>query len=329
MEIRLLGAVEAYADGVALPLGGPRQRAVLADLALHAGQLVAAGRLIDDLWGGRPPISARHTLETYVSRLRHVLNASGGLLVTRPGGYLLDVAPGCVDACQFRDLVARGSGARDHGDVPAAVTLLGSAVKLWRGPALADVQDAPFAVLAGQQLEEERLTASEKLVEARLALGQHRELVPELEALIADSPYREGFHAQLMLALYRSGRQAEALAAFGRARDLLAGELGIEPGRELRRLHRAVLLQAPELEPDGGTARSAPRPVAAPVSGPSDQRMPAPGSLPARQPFPLGRRRAWRWAAGGGSAWPGRRNRRAGPAADRAGPGRHADGRDR
>ena len=297
MEIRLLGAVEAYADGVALPLGGPRQRAVLADLALHAGQLVAAGRLIDDLWGGRPPISARHTLETYVSRLRHVLNASGGLLVTRPGGYLLDVAPGCVDACQFRDLVARGSGARDHGDVPAAVTLLGSAVKLWRGPALADVQDAPFAVLAGQQLEEERLTASEKLVEARLALGQHRELVPELEALIADSPYREGFHAQLMLALYRSGRQAEALAAFGRARDLLAGELGIEPGRKLRRLHRAVLLQAPELEPDGGTARSAPRPVAAPVSGPSDQRLPAPGSLPARQPFPLGRRRAWRWAA--------------------------------
>ena len=297
MEIRLLGAVEAYADGVALPLGGPRQRAVLADLALHAGQLVAAGRLIDDLWGGRPPISARHTLETYVSRLRHVLNASGGLLVTGPGGYLLDVAPGCVDACQFRDLVARGSGARDQGDVPAAVTLLGSAVKLWRGPALADVQDAPFAVLAGQQLEEERLTASEKLVEARLALGQHRELVPELEALIADSPYREGFHAQLMLALYRSGRQAEALAAFGRARDLLAGELGIKPGRELRRLHRAVLLQAPELEPDGGTAGSAPRPVAAPVSGPSDQRLPAPGSLPARQPFPLGRRRAWRWAA--------------------------------
>jgi YVTN family beta-propeller protein len=297
MEIRLLGAVEAYADGVALPLGGPRQRAVLADLALHAGQLVVAGRLIDDLWGGRPPISARHTLETYVSRLRHVLNASGGLLVTRPGGYLLDVAPRCVDACQFRDLVARGSGARDQGDVPAAVTLLGSAVKLWRGPALADVQDAPFAVLAGQQLEEERLTASEKLVEARLALGQHRELVPELEALIAGSPYREGFHAQLMLALYRSGRQAEALAAFGRARDLLAGELGIEPGRELRRLHRAVLLQAPELEPDGGTAGSAPQPVAAPVSGPSDQRMPAPGSLPARQPFPLGRRRAWRWAA--------------------------------
>ena len=185
----------------------------------------------------------------------------------------------------------------DHGDVPAAVTLLGSAVKLWRGPALADVQDAPFAVLAGQQLEEERLTASEKLVEARLALGQHRELVPELQALIADSPYREGFHAQLMLALYRSGRQAEALAAFGRARDLLAGELGIEPGRKLRRLHRAVLLQAPELEPDGGTARSAPRPVAAPVSGPSDQRLPALGSLPARQPFPLGRRRAWRWAA--------------------------------
>ena len=278
MEIRLLGAVEASADGTALPLGGPRQRAVLADLALHAGQLVAADRLIDDLWGERPPASAKHTLETYISRLRHVLNASGAAsppLMTRPGGYLLDAAPECVDVWQFRDLAARGSGARDQGDAAAAVMLLGSAVQLWRGPALADVQDAPFAVLARQRLEEERLTASEKLAEARLALGQHRELVPELEALIGGSPYREGFHAQLMLALYRSGRQAEALAAFGRARDLLAGELGIEPGRELRRLHRAVLLQAPELEPDGGTARSTPRPVAAPVSGPSDQRPPA------------------------------------------------------
>ena len=111
MEIRLLGAVEVYADGISLPLGGPRQRAVLADLALQAGQSWRR-RLIDDLWGGRPPGSARHTLETYVSRLRHVLNASGGLLVTRPGGYMLDVAPGRVDACRFRELAARGSGAR-------------------------------------------------------------------------------------------------------------------------------------------------------------------------------------------------------------------------
>jgi DNA-binding SARP family transcriptional activator len=305
VEIRLLGAVEAYADGVALPLGGPRQRAVLADLALHAGQPVSAGRLVDDLWGGEPPASARHTLETYVSRLRHVLNPVGGSLVTRPGGYLLDAAPGCVDAYQFRDLVTRGTSARDEGDVPAAVTLLGSAVKLWRGPALADVQDAPFAMLAGQQLEEERLTATEKLVEARLALGGHRELMPELEALIAGSPYREGFHAQLMLALYRSGRQAEALAAFGRARDLLASELGIEPGPELRRLHSAVLLQAPELQPDGTTAGSAPRLAAAPVNELPDQRPPA----PAASGSPLARRRPPRRAAArcGWSALPRRR----------------------
>jgi YVTN family beta-propeller protein len=300
MEIKLLGAIEAQADGIALPLGGPRQRAVLADLALNAGQLVPITRLIDDLWAERPPASAKHTLETYVSRLRHVLNASGVAgpsLVTRPGGYLLYAAPEYIDACQFRDLTARGSGALGHGDAAAAMTLFSAAVKLWRGPALADVQDAPFAVLAGQRLEEERLTASEKLVEARLALGQHRELVPELEALIAGSPYRECFHAQLMLALYRSGRQADALAAFGRARDLLAGELGIEPGRELRRLQRAVLLQAPELEPGGGGApRLAPQPVAAPASRPSDHRPAAQGGPPAREPLPRRRGRPWRWA---------------------------------
>jgi YVTN family beta-propeller protein len=301
MEIRLLGAVEASADGTALPLGGPRQRAVLADLALQAGQLVAADRLIDDLWGERPPASAKHTLETYISRLRHVLNTSGTAslpLVTRPGGYLLDAAPACIDVCQFRDLAARGSGARDHGDPAAAVTLLSSAVQLWRGPALADVQDAPFAVLARQRLDEERLTASEKLAEVRLALGQHRELVPELEALISGSPYRERFHAQLMLALYRSGRQAEALAAFGRARDLLAGELGLEPGRELRELQRAVLLQAPGLEPDGGQAAGqAPQHEPAPASRSVDHRPAAPGGTPTRKLFPLHRGRTRRWAA--------------------------------
>ena len=176
--------------------------------------------------------------------------------------------------------------------------LLSSAVQLWRGPALADVQDAPFAVLARQRLEEERLTAAEKLAEARLALGQHRELVPELEALIGGSPYRERFHAQLMLALYRSGRQAEALAAFGRARDLLAGALGIEPGRELRELQRSVLQQAPELEPDGGQAAGqAPQHEPAPASRSVDHRPAAPGGTSARKLFPLHRGRAWRWAA--------------------------------
>ena len=299
MDIRLLGGIEVSPDGVPLPLGGPRQRAVLADLALHVARTVPTAQLIEDLWEERPPASAKPTLETYISRLRHVLNASGaadGLLVTRPGGYMLDATPECVDVWQFRDFAARGSGALARGDVAGAVTLVGSALELWRGPALGDIREAPFAVLAARRLEDERLTALERLVEARLALGQHRELVPELETLIAGASYRECFHAQLMLALYRSGRQAEALAAFGRARDLLTGELGIEPGKELRELQRAILLQSPELEPASGGAvgrvvqtiagsRPADRPPSTPASPPASGRTAARG------------RRPWPWAA--------------------------------
>ena len=155
MEVRLLGAIEAAADGVVPPLGGPKQRAVLADLALHAAQVVPTVQLIDDLWGERPPASAKATLETYISRLRQVLNVwRGPLLVTRPPGYMLDAAPD-VDVA-FRDLAARGEGAR-QGDADGGA-LVGSALALWRGPALADVR-GPFAVRAGQRLEDERLTA--------------------------------------------------------------------------------------------------------------------------------------------------------------------------
>jgi YVTN family beta-propeller protein len=286
--------------GIALRLGGPRQRAVLGDLALHAGQAVPTAQLIDDLWGLRPPASAKPTLESYVSRLRHVLDApgaGGASLVTMPGGYMLDAVPGDVDVWQFRDLAGRSSGALERGDVTTAVTLVTSALALWRGAALADVRDAPFAVLAGQRLEDERLTAVEKLVEARLRLGYHRELVPELEALIAGSPYRECFHAQLMLALYRSGRQAEALAAFRRARELMVAEFGIEPGRELRELERAILLQAPELEPASGAVQRVLCPVAAdpPASRAADRR---PGGQADRQASaPVPARISWRWAA--------------------------------
>jgi YVTN family beta-propeller protein len=303
MEIRLLGAIEVCADGILLPIGGPRQRAVLADLALHAGQAVPTSQLIDDLWGERPPASAKSTLESYLSRLRHVLNASGAAgaqLVTRPGGYLLDAAPSCVDVGQFRDLAARGSAAAERGDVAAAVGFLSPALALWRGPALADVRDAPFAALAAQRLEDERLTTVENRVEARLALGQHRELQPELEALIAAFPYRERFHAQLMLALYRSGRQADALAAFSRVRETLTGELGVEPGRELRELQRAVLRQARELEPPGpGADGRAARPAIAvrTAARAPDRQHGVKADMPVRKASPLRRDRAWRWAA--------------------------------
>jgi YVTN family beta-propeller protein len=252
MKISLLGAVEASVDGTPIALGGPRQRAVLADLALGVGHVVTPAQLIDDVWGERPPPSAKPTLETYISRLRQILTSSGSsavALVTRPGGYLFTAAaPDCIDAFQFRFLAARGDASLARGDVAEARRLVSSAVELWRGQALADIQDAPFAVLAGRRLEEERLAAIETLVESRLAIGQHRDLVPELQTLISGSPYRERFHAQLIVALYRSGRQADALAVFGRARKLLADDLGIEPGRLLRDLHQAVLLQSPELD---------------------------------------------------------------------------------
>ncbi len=284
MEFKLLGTIEVSADGVVVPLGGPKQRAVLADLVLHAGHAVTTAQLIDDVWGDRVPRSATHTVETYVSRIRQILVGRATLLTT-PSGYKLDVSPGDVDVHRFRDLVGQGGAALEHGDAAKTVIFMASAIVLWRGPALADVRDAPFATLAAGGLEDERLTAVEKLTEARLRLGQHRELVPELEALVAQSPYRESFHAQLMLALYRSGRQAEALAAFRRARERLAGELGIEPGRELRALERAILTQAHELEPrSGGAIERALRPV-------SPRPPPRSGLRPAR------RRRAWRWSA--------------------------------
>ena len=253
MFFRVLGAIEVVEDGNSLPLGGPRQRSVLADLVMHAGQTIPTVQLIDDVWGEGPPPSAVHTVETYVSRLRQVLGTSSLAvpLLTRPKGYMLDVPPVNVDIWQFRDLAARGSAAVERDDATSAVSLLGSALALWRGAALADIRESAFAPVAAERLDGERLTALEKLMEARLRLGHHRELVPELQAFVADCPYREGFHAQLMMALYRSGRQADALDAFRRARKHLVGELGIEPGPDLRVLQGAILRQAPELELDG------------------------------------------------------------------------------
>jgi YVTN family beta-propeller protein len=206
--------------------------------------------LIDDLWGGSPPGSAGHTVESYVSRLRRVLHVEGrpGVLVTGGAGYQLNIAPEDVDALHFGELAAMGRAALDRGDAPAAAGLFSAALALWRGAALADVQDSAFAPIAARRLESDRLAVFESLADARLLLGQHREIVSELELAVALDPYRERFHAQLMVALYRSGRQAGALAAFQRARSRLVDDLGLEPGRELCDLERAVLRQAPELD---------------------------------------------------------------------------------
>ena len=239
MFFRVLGAIEVAEDGTALPLGGPRQRSVLADLVLHVGKTVSTAQLIEDLWGECSPATAVHTVETYVSRLRQVLSTSSSAapLLTRPTGYLLDAPPNHVDIWQFRDLVAKGSAAAEQGDATATTSLLTAALALWRGAALADIREAAFAPAAAERLDGERLTALEKLVEARLRLGHHRELVPELEALVAASPPR-GLPRPAHGGALPIGTADEALTPSGNARTHLVGELGLEPGPELRGLQQ-------------------------------------------------------------------------------------------
>jgi len=250
LEFRLLGPVEAAEDGRNLALGGPKQRALLADLILNAGSIVSTARLIDDLWGDTPPPAAGHTIETYIARLRRVLRDGSRpeVLLTRQPGYLLDAEPGQVDAFRFQQLVKDGTAAADRGDHEQASALLGNALALWRGQALADVADAPFAQAAARRLTNQHLLAQERRIDCDLALGRAQDLIGELDALIGGHPYHEPFHRQLMLALYRSGRQSDALAAYRRARGQLADELGIEPGPDLRRLEQAILRQDPGLE---------------------------------------------------------------------------------
>jgi YVTN family beta-propeller protein len=267
LEFRILGPIEVSNGTGLLALGGPKQRALLADLILNAGTVVSTARLIDDLWGDDPPQTADHTVETYVSRLRRVLRDGTGpdVLLTRSPGYVLDVASALVDALRFERLLEEGSAAALRGDDIEASKLLREALGLWRGDALADiVSDASFAEGASRHLDERRLHALELRNQSDLELGRARDLIAELERLVAAHPYREAFHAQLMLALYRSGRQTEALAAYRRARNVLVEELGIEPGTQLRDLEQAILRHDPSLDsaPPREPAVSGPPPTA-------------------------------------------------------------------
>ena len=245
IDFRILGPLEARRDGVELSPGGPKQRALLALLLLHANERVSHAALIDGLWGEHPPETAAKALQVYVSQLRRTVGRE--LVHTRPGGYQLVIAPDALDLLRFEQLVADARVAAPA----AAAAKLREALALWRGSALADVADAAFAQEQMGRLEELRLAATEQLVDAELALATDGELVPELERLVAQNPLRERLRAQLMLALYRSGRQADALDCYGEARRLLVDELGIEPGRQLRELHGAILRQdaALDLEP--------------------------------------------------------------------------------
>ena len=216
MQFRLLGPVEVEDEGRPLVLGSAKQRALLAILLLHANEVVSRDRLIDDLWGERPPASAPHSLEVYVSRLRKTLQPDGGerLLVTRPGGYLLRLEPDQLD------LDASSAWSRkDAARSPPATTSerrngFAEALALWRGPALGDLAYEPFARPEVERLEEQRLAALEERIEAELALGRHAALIGELEAVSGKHPLRERLHGQLMLALYRCGRQADALETY-------------------------------------------------------------------------------------------------------------------
>jgi YVTN family beta-propeller protein len=245
VEFGVLGPVEARRDGRELPLGGRKQRALLALLLLHANEAVSRDRLIDGVWGERPPPTVARTLDAYVSRLRKLLG--DGRLSRRPAGYQLQVEPGELDVVRFQRLREQGREQLARGEAAQAAATLRSALSLWRGAALADVLFEPFAAAEAAGLEQQRLGALEDRAEADLALGRAGDLVPELEALVRQHPLRERLLYQLMLALYRAGRQAEALSAFQAARRRLAEELGLEPDPQLQALERQILEQDPAL----------------------------------------------------------------------------------
>ena len=256
LEFRILGPLEVVDQDRPLGLGGPRQRGLLAILLLRRGEVVSSDRLIDELWGERPPATAAKTLQGYVSHLRKALG--NGVLVTRGGGYLLEVTPDQVDADRFEAEVAEARRVLAADDTARARELLNSALGLWRGEALADLAYEPFAQREVARLEEERLGALEDRIDADLLLAHHRDVVGELEGLVSLHPHRERLLRQLMLALYRCGRHADALDVYRRGRQTLQEELGLETGPELRALEQRILTHDKTLDPPP-VARPAPR----------------------------------------------------------------------
>jgi DNA-binding SARP family transcriptional activator len=245
--VLVLGPLEAWEGERRVALGGRRSRMLVAVLVLRPNESVRRDALIEAIWGEASPGSASHALDNLVSRVRGELGAD--VLQSRPGGYALVVDPQCVDAFRFEALVARGRAALASGEQERAAALLHEALELWRGEPLADLVDEPGVADEIRRLRAARAVAVEDRVDADLALGRHRQLVPELGRLVADEPLRERRRAQLMLALYRSGQQADALRVYRETQAYLASELGLEPGRELRALELAVMHHDPALAP--------------------------------------------------------------------------------
>jgi peptide/nickel transport system substrate-binding protein len=248
MQFRILGPLEVEDEGTPLEVAGAKQRALLALFLLRPNRVVSRDTLIDGLWGEKPPREAEHSLEAQVFRLRKLLHRNGqDLVLTRPGGYVLHVRDGELDLDQFECFADEGQTALRAGDAKKAAQLLRQALSLWRGQALEDVRLDSFVTGEIRGIEDRRLAAYEDLIEAELECGRTAEVIPELEQLVRLNPLRERLQAQLMLALYRSGRQADALAAYRNTRRRFANELGIEPGPELRQLEQAILRQDPAL----------------------------------------------------------------------------------
>ncbi len=264
VEARLLGPLDVAHGGASIALGPPRQRALLARLLLDANHTVSIDRLVDDLWGEDVPGTAAKMIQIHVSRLRKLLP---GVLVTRSPGYAVEIPPEAIDAVRFERLRERGRAELASGSAAQAARCLREATALWRGPALAEF-DEPFAVTESARFEELRVACLEDRIDADLALGGNSSLTAELDALVSQHPLRERLRRQHMLALYLSGRQAEALAAYRGLRDMLATELGIEPSPALRELELRMLRQDPTLAPTRTEAgpRRAPSPLRAPPS---------------------------------------------------------------
>ncbi|WP_030720963.1 AfsR/SARP family transcriptional regulator [Streptomyces sp. NRRL F-2580] len=269
MKIKVLGPLSAEVNGGSIVPTARKPRQILTLLALYPGRMVPVPTLMEELWGTNLPQSALTTLQTYILQLRRQLGTAMGpggggpgsaggakeVLVTRHGGYLLQIPPDAVDVHEYESLVTRGHSDFERGDDESAAAMLRAALTLWQGPALVDVRVGPILEIEVMRLEESRLVTVERRIDVDLRLGRHTELLAELTELIARHPQHEGLHSQAMVALYRSGRQATALDVYRRLRGRLIEDLGVEPSPQLQRLHQAMLTVDPALDVQAGPKR--------------------------------------------------------------------------
>jgi SARP family transcriptional regulator, regulator of embCAB operon len=256
MDVKILGPLEARQDGAVLTLTASKPRQIFALLAIYAGELVTVPTLIDELWGTNAPRSAVQSIQTYILRLRQAIEetlpagarAGKDVLITRPCGYTLDIAPQAIDVCGFQQLAVAGERAMEAGDYSTASRLLSGALGRWRGPALVDVRVGPQLSIEVARLEQSRLSVLESRIDADLGLGQHRMLLSELAELTTRYPMHEKLCTQYMAALYASGCKWRALEVFRTLRQNLVDELGIEPSAQVQRLQRAILNADTELD---------------------------------------------------------------------------------